>query len=457
MDAERRKEASVRSGPGQSFYIESGKLKEEHTWVDDKRQGPFVRYFSSGEVLLEGSYFADSWTGTIIQRLRNGRVKYVSNWINGVKDGRSYDFWFALDGTQGSLSNEEMWEEGTKLHSIEYSNAPWENRKDPRVIFTQEDEGSDNPLEQTYLSSTKFSGVFIDFLWNDRSGESVMDDVLKSEEAWSNFLSQKMMNPQIWDDSGQLQSAAPCFKYDEETIAGEHDVELCGLVLNGKRAGTWFYLNQTEQEILRPGTAPFISNNGDTIGLVLTWSKGREFEDERVKHGPSLLIDLGTKTLARFTYHNNKRQNRFWSVRVEDHMIITEEGFYQDDVKNGPFRQGLAHTESPEDIVWLYGNYEGGERKYEEDRIKAIKEELEEAKEVNRTNIMLDKYEIEIDDSDLSNWLNTSWEIEIANTGTNSFFIDTILCHEGLDVFSVPEEIKSGRRGKLSLRLVLNT
>ena len=237
------------------------------------------------------------------------------------------------------------------------------------------------------------------------------------------------MNSQIWDDSGQLKSAAPCFKYKEETITGEHNVELCGLVLNGNRMGTWFYLNQTEEEILRPGTAPFISNKGDTIGLVLTWSKGREFEDERVKHGPSLLIDSGTNTLAQFTYQNNKRQNRFWSVRVEDDMIITEEGFYQDDVKNGPFRQGLSHIISPEDIVWLYGNYEGGERRYEEDRIEAIKEELEETKEIDRTDIMLDKYEIEIDTYDLSNWLNTAWEIEIANTGVASFFIDTIPNH----------------------------
>ena len=44
------------------------------------------------------------------------------------------------------------------------------------------------------------------------------------------------------------------------------------------------------------------------------------------------------------------------------------------------------------------------ERKYDEDRLEAIKKELNETEKVELTTIMLDRYEIEIDSYGLANW-----------------------------------------------------
>ena len=101
------------------------------------------------------------------------------------------------------------------------------------------------------------------------------------------------------------------FRRRSQGVTDAKRVDVCGLVLDGKRTGTWFYSSGEEREILRPGRAPFIGNDGDTTGLVLTWSKGKTFENEKAKHGPSLLLASETNTIAYFTYEDNLRQGNF--------------------------------------------------------------------------------------------------------------------------------------------------
>ena len=45
------------------------------------------------------------------------------------------------------------------------------------------------------------------------------------------------------------------------------------------------------------------------------------------------------------------------------------------------------------------------------------------------------------------------WEIEIANVGASPFFIDTIICHEAIQIYDFPEEIEAGMRGKLEFEI----
>ena len=465
FDIEFRTLKSTRNGPGKAYYIEGGQLKEEHTWVNNKREGPYTEYYTTGEVAATGNYFEDDWTGPIIQTSTDGHLLCVTNWSKGVRDGMRYNFWLALDGTQGDLQYEELWEQGKKQYSISYYNQPWTSWKEPRIELSVEIDGSDTPVKRTFSTSLRFATPFADFFVDEGAIEDAVKD---DEEAWGNWLRNKIINPEFSEKSGGKKSYAPCYRYDLEVfrrrsqgVTDEKRVDLCGLVLDGKRTGTWFYSSGEEREILRPGKAPFIGNDGDTTGIVLTWSKGKTFENEKVKHGPSLLLDSETNTIAYFTYENNLRQGNFQSLRVDDRIVITEEGFYEDDVKNGPFVQNLAHIDRPFETVSLTGKYEEEEKKYDEDRLEAIKKELNEAKKkdfnetekVELTTIMLDRYEIEIDSYGLANWLNMGWEIEIANVGASPFFIDTIICHEAIQIYDFPEEIEAGMRGKLEFEI----
>ena len=364
----RRTAISRRNGPAKNYYIDGGQLREEVTYVHDNREGPFTRYWPTGEVMLEGNFLDDDWSGPVIQRLKNGHIKYVTNWSNEVKDGFSYDFWFAFDGTQGNLRSEEFWVQGTKQYEITHYNQPSENWGEPRIELSVEVDGSDTPLERTFAASWRFvTKITVDFIPDDEA-------IFRDEEAWGNWLRKKIINPEFLSAKlGEGKSYAPCYDYDEFT--------LCGQILDGERIGTWFYTSgDEEEELLRPGRAPFISNDGDTTGLVLTWSKGMTFENEKAKHGPSILIESKTNTFAYFTYEDNLRQGYFASIRVDDEIIMMEEGSYEDDIKNGPFEQALWHCESiDEEPLFLTGRYENGKREYDGDDYEAIKKELREA------------------------------------------------------------------------------
>ena len=98
FDIEFRTLKSTRNGPGKAYYIEGGQLKEEHTWVNDKREGPYTEYYTTGEVAATGNYFEDDWTGPIVGRLQQTASISCSH-ITGQKelrDGMRYRFWLCV-------------------------------------------------------------------------------------------------------------------------------------------------------------------------------------------------------------------------------------------------------------------------------------------------------------------------------------------------------------------------
>ena len=71
----------------ESYYYDSGQLKEEGHRKENQKNGPWLAYYESGDVSYTGSYNSGQKTGLWKYFFSNSRLESSGHYLNGQKTG----------------------------------------------------------------------------------------------------------------------------------------------------------------------------------------------------------------------------------------------------------------------------------------------------------------------------------------------------------------------------------
>lgn len=78
--------AGKREGPYKRFYL-SGELEYVANYIDDKLNGPSISYYQSGKVYKECNYQDDKLHGEFRSYYANGKLNIKCRYVNGKEEG----------------------------------------------------------------------------------------------------------------------------------------------------------------------------------------------------------------------------------------------------------------------------------------------------------------------------------------------------------------------------------
>lgn len=94
-------------GPVQSFWEETGMLREKGTLVDGRWEGEHEWYHVNGELSTRETYVNGRLHGPSRSYFKNGTLSVSENYQNGQLDGPYEAYW-----TRGWLAEKGRWEAG---------------------------------------------------------------------------------------------------------------------------------------------------------------------------------------------------------------------------------------------------------------------------------------------------------------------------------------------------------
>ncbi|MDG1776057.1 MAG: toxin-antitoxin system YwqK family antitoxin [Crocinitomicaceae bacterium] len=146
------------------LYYENGKLKEEYTLVDGKKDGLIKYYHENGQLSMEYTLVDGKLNGLWKEYYENGKIRSEGNYVEGNRDGLWKEYYL-----NGHIGDEINYKGGNRdgLHKMYHvpSTSEW-NGKDQRrlmYIINMKDDGFHGPYKSFYENGNlKVEGNYID-------------------------------------------------------------------------------------------------------------------------------------------------------------------------------------------------------------------------------------------------------------------------------------------------------
>ena len=233
---------NLKNGTGKLIIYDplSDSKFDEINYLNGRKNGNYLIYYSSGEVSQKGAYVNDKLQGSFTKYYKNGKVKEKCVFYDGAVEGE-YIAYFR----SGKPQLTEQWKNKQIQHSVEYDvkgfkikEKKYQQDKDTSQLETIYIYGNDGRLTS--------DGQFKNGLKYGTYSYYYGDGKPKSAEIWKNDT---LLREKTWHENGNLKSTSVFRENELDSIYTEYykdgKLRLVQQYKNGKKEGKYisYYSN----------------------------------------------------------------------------------------------------------------------------------------------------------------------------------------------------------------------